>query len=460
MTQFGTYRNLYAADSLWNSYPVNPKLDSWEIPVTWQPGSAKKIINRPSFAAGAYSTGVFEALPTDPPRTIYGATAKGIWEPDAGVYLPSITIPHFPADAGGASGSDGHCDIVDVAANRVYSSWQMRTDDAGRVTAAQICWTPLNGHGFGSPSHVMQGARAAGVPTSGGLIRKGSYTPGIGPQLFMHALAISLDYSGMKDGYVYPATSSDKFNGFYNTGRIPEGARVMLPASFDLSRITSVPLQWICRTLMKFGGLVVDRNTDCSIAGYVEIGAEFKTMPNGWDNTVAAELEIIRSQVRMMTECDGYTNGNGQPRMAEVRPSLMALPKKWSVDIGEYDTFNQRWNLDATGAKSVRATATASFPVTWAKPIPGKFYKLYSESNCGAVLQISVYSTQYNTVNSAALGNGQSCFLEWQPGAWAMMIMNKPANSPAGYLSARFIEVSEAEYNAGKSKIAFAMKTA
>ena len=58
---YGTYLHPYAANSLWNSRPVNPVFDTFVIP---------KSTYFPSIGSGAYSTGVFLASATDAPMTV------------------------------------------------------------------------------------------------------------------------------------------------------------------------------------------------------------------------------------------------------------------------------------------------------------------------------------------------------------------------------------------------------
>lgn len=65
MTAFGTYLNPFAANSFWNCRPISPVLGTWEIPATFKPrGSTYKCF--PLIAGGAWSTGVYKALPSHP----------------------------------------------------------------------------------------------------------------------------------------------------------------------------------------------------------------------------------------------------------------------------------------------------------------------------------------------------------------------------------------------------------
>ena len=66
---------------------------------------------------------------------------------------------------------------------------------------------------------------------------------------------------------------------------------VMLPTNFDTSTVTNPALLKIVRTLETYGAYVVDRNVGTPYSIYVENGANFNLMPNGWDDTIAAHQE-------------------------------------------------------------------------------------------------------------------------------------------------------------------------
>src|SRR5262245_27434634 len=79
--QWGTYTKPFAADSMWNSRPVEPVLGSYTLP---------KTRYYPALGEGTYSTGAFLATETDEPVTI-----NDIWSPDDESRI-SITIPRWP----------------------------------------------------------------------------------------------------------------------------------------------------------------------------------------------------------------------------------------------------------------------------------------------------------------------------------------------------------------------------
>ena len=60
--------------------------------------------------------------------------------------------------------------------------------------------------------------------------------------------------------YVFPATAADGNAATTNTGRIPEGALMMLPYNFDVSQIANPAVRKVAQTLKVYGAYVVDRN--------------------------------------------------------------------------------------------------------------------------------------------------------------------------------------------------------
>ncbi|MHA0111648.1 hypothetical protein ACXYUI_31840, partial [Klebsiella pneumoniae] len=65
--EWGSYLKPFAADSLWNSRPVNPTFSNDVIPTSTY---------SPLITNGDYSTGVFLASPNDPAVTVTGPTGS------------------------------------------------------------------------------------------------------------------------------------------------------------------------------------------------------------------------------------------------------------------------------------------------------------------------------------------------------------------------------------------------
>lgn len=234
VTVWGTSLKPFAANSFWNSRPVSPSLGSFVIPTSAYP---------PKVGEGPYSLGVFVSKTSDPAATVYGLPGtKGIWDADSEVFRPSVTMLRWPADAAPATGSDGHLDIVDPHTGIVHSFFKLTKDGSGQWAAQQYAWTRIDGSGWGDPAHYYQGARAAGVPAMGGLIRKHEVADG--DSMYRHALAMSLPFNALapKPPYVFPATSADANAATPDTGGLPEGVLLMLPRSFDTLRISNLNL--------------------------------------------------------------------------------------------------------------------------------------------------------------------------------------------------------------------------
>lgn len=394
--QFGTYLNPFLANSPWNSRPIDPVLGTFEIP---------KSSYFPSISGGAYSTGAFLAQETDAPMVVYPRDGqKGVWNPDAEAFQPSVTIPHWPKNTLPATGSDGHADIIDEKAGVIHSFWQLKQLN-GKWTAQLYSWAPLNGRGFADPAHYYQGARAVGIPASAGIIRKHEVDDG--KAVYEHALALSLTHNALapNPSYVYPATSADGDAAKTNSGNIPEGALLMLPNSYDSSKIASPALRKVVETLKKYGAYVVDRNYGTPFVIYVENGSTFKMSNLAWDNAVAAELDRIRGSLRQVVSARSWVEGNGLPTNSPlVAPNdlnVFSMRGTWTKNSGEanatgaFDTMSQSLVFSKTEKFRTVMTNYSNRElagVTWAKRIPGTTQKFTVHATGGAQLQMKVYS--------------------------------------------------------------------
>jgi hypothetical protein len=427
-TAWGTYATLFAADSPWNSRPISPVFGSFSIPTSYY---------FPAIANGSYSTGVFQALTTDAPMTIYGpAGTAGISDPDSGGYRASVTLPHWPAATLPATGTDGHADIADESTGVLHSFWQLRQTN-GKWTAALYSWAPLKGRGFGDPSHYYQGARAAGVPTSAGVIRVSEINDG--KPTYMHALAMSLTYNALASGttpdnpaYIFPATSSD-YDASANTGKIPEGALLMLPPTYDTSKIGNLQLRKIADTLKVYGAYVVDRNYGTPYVIYIENPPttmvnppSINLMPSGWDNTVAGQLDDIRANLRQVMSAASWVDGNNQTVVRTTGNfNNISMRGPWQLNsgpqLGTYDTWGQTLNFPATSTTIYQSTVGGPSGVTWAKPAVGSTQLLTVKATGGASVQFGVYSGGTAYYGSPRLTNGQTARFTWPANAWTVM---------------------------------------
>ena len=416
---YGSYLHPYAANSLWNSRPVNPVFDTFVIP---------KSTYFPSIATGAYSTGVFLASSTDGPMTVVGPTSTatttvGVSDPDTGASRV-ITIPHWPAGVLPASGTDGHADIVDPVTKTIHSFWKLKQIN-GRWTAALYSWSSLSGTGWGDPAHYYQGARAVGLPASAGLIRKDEIKDG--RPTYTHALAMSLTYNALSNGvdkpaYIFPATSADSSLSA-NTGSIPEGALLMLPPGFDSSNIVNPDLKKIVETLKVYGAYVVDRNVGTPFVIYVENDSGFNLRPKGWDNRIASQLDQIRAGLRQVSSAQDWVDANGNSMtnaiQAQQRMNILSMRGPWTRQSGTatatYDTALQSLVFGATTTKTVHVNAnnTGMTRVQWAVPKAGADVKFTVIATGGATLRLQIRTDGEVTFDSKNLANGQSIRFPW-----------------------------------------------
>ena len=431
---FGTYEKLFAINSPWNVRPVNPVLSSAGI---------QKNVYYPDISEGAYSTGIFKASPTDPPMTVYAASGQaGISDPDIGGYLNSFAVPHWPANVTSATGTDGHADIVDESTGMVYSFWVLRNDGT-KWTAYLATTSPLAGRGWGNPAHYYQGARATGVPTSGGVIRKSEYKDG--DTQYRHVLAMSMPketLSGVSPGYVFPATSAD-WDYSANTGSIPEGALMMLPPDFNVAALHKADMQKVARTLMTYGARVVDRNVGTPYVIYVESGTGWvghSDSPNYWDVDYASDLDTVRAALRMVSSQSGFIDNNGTsvnltPDSSDYE--LFSLRGPWKLDagsvVGNYDSISQSLSWGATGSTASvqrNTNGTQYGHVAWAKFVPGKVYKLSVSATGGAKFNFEIHnpSTYATLFSSGNLSDGQTVEFTWPNGDYVVPIATSGTN--------------------------------
>lgn len=410
--EWGTYLKPFAANSLWNSRPVAPVLGDFVIP---------RSNYYPKVGEGIWSLGVFLGTTSDGPVTVTGLPgAKGLWDPDAEVFRDDITIPRWPRDATPAEGTDGHADIVDAVSGIVHSFHKLRYLDHKWV-ASHYAWARIDGSGWGDPAHYFQGARAAGVPSMAGLIRKHEVDDG--ESIYRHALAVSLTFNALSatPGYVFPATSADGNAAKTNFGKIPEGVLLMLPASFDAQHISHPALRKVVETLKVYGAYVVDRNIGTPFYIYVENGSGFNLHGSVWNNAVAADLDRIRQELRQVISTGGWIDANGHAFVPDKNLNLLSMRGPWRILTGStpgiFDTWAQAVVFPETAIRTVQVNTTFRNmnPVSWAVPKSGKSYRLTATASGGAKLRFVLRdrATGKVAVDSRELENGETVVLVW-----------------------------------------------
>lgn len=415
---FGTYNRLFAADSLWNSRPINPVLGTFVIP---------KSNYYPIVAAGTTSSGLFQAKTTDGPVTVSGLTGTtGVADPDSQNWR-SVTVPRWPADVVPTANGDQEADIYDPVTNIIHSFWGLRVVN-GKWYAKLYAWTDAKGSGFGDPAHYYQGSRAAGVIPVAGMIRATEVKDG--QAYYNHALAMSMTYNGLsaKTPYVYPATAADNNASLSNTGQIPQGALLMLPASYDTSKIANADLRKVAETLKRYGAYVVDRNDGTPFAIHVEGGTKYDLHKGAWDNAVATELDRIRANLRQVVSASSWVDGNNQPMKPTMdTPNQLSMRGPWMrytgpVD-GVYDTITQSLNFPAAATQTVMVNGNSSGinKVVWGQVKPGVTQMFMVAATGGAKLKIQVYTGGKVVADTGPLGDKQSARITWPTGGWFIL---------------------------------------
>lgn len=428
---FGTAQRPFSAQSPWNARPLAPEFGSDEIP-------RSKYF--PNLAEGAWSTGVFVARPDDPPVTIVGLPGRPLWDHDLQQAWTALVIPRWPADVVPASGADGHAEIIDPVSGIVHSFYKLRQVD-GQWQSAQYAWTRLDGRGWGEPAHFYQGARAVGVPPLGGLIRKHEVDDG--QPVYRHALAMSLTFNALSPdpAYVFPATVADKGAEKTNSGRIPEGALLMLPPDFDVERIGNERLRKVARTLQVYGAYVVDRNDGAPFSIYVENGTGFGLHKPVWNPAVARELDRIRGALRQVVAARGWLDGEGRPTQLQRHLNLLSLRGPWvaadrSGAQGRFDTWAQAVVFEAGSPAGVlrNEKGIGLRPVNWALPQPGDHYRITSHVVGKGSLRLQFFEDRSQRVklfDSGELRDGQSAVFAW-PQPPHVLVLNARRDEQAG----------------------------
>ncbi|MBC7489105.1 MAG: Atrophin-1 multi-domain protein, partial [Glaciimonas sp.] len=287
----------------------------------------------------------------------------------------------------------------------------------------------IEGRGWGDPAHYFQGSRAAGVPTSAGLMRKHEINDG--EAVYHHALAMSLTFNALaaNPNFIYPATSGDSVVQTPNTGMIPEGALMMLPPSYDTSKIASPALRKVADTLKLHGAYVVDRNYGTPFTIYVENGADFKMSTSSWDNAVAAELDRIRAGLRQVISAKTWMDGNNQAMVPEKVFNRLSMRGPWQAQtgplLGVFDTLAQAVVFPATSTRvtQVNYSGRGLNKISWSSPKVGSIQRLTASAKGGAKLRMTVHDKSgAKLFDSGELGAGESTQFPW-PAAEARFVV-------------------------------------
>ncbi len=305
--------SLFSAQSPWNLTPVAPVLGKDVVP------SAKQ---KPWIEEAAYASKIFVAKAGDAPVTVRANQIANALEG------ADVLIPRFPADTLPATGSDGHCEIVD--GDDLHSFFGLRKDAAGQWVCGKYAYSAVSGSGWGTVANP-DNSRAAGCSTAGGLLLKSER----GMKVVPHALAIGLDKNGIKAGPVWPATLEDYAGGY--SGPFQIGALLMLPATFDAEALALPESRTIARTLKVYGGRVVDATQD-TMNIYAEIGSGWnQSYVNGkYPASFPADMEAIKAALRPVISEAGWNDRDGKA-FTPIPPrstNLLSMRGPWKAYLG------------------------------------------------------------------------------------------------------------------------------
>jgi hypothetical protein len=237
----------------------------------------------------SYSVPVVRASASDPLVTI---------NVTGGTYPGPVTL-HLPTTARPAAGTDMHLAVISPDGTHSDEFWSL--DLASRSAGVYIP-VDLAGSGVG-----IGWARATGVSLLGGLIRSDETTA------IPHALAMSLPYTLLGDGNVWPAISNDDGGA---PGFVPEGSLLAIPAGTPRPSGLSPMGNAIFDALTHYGAYVVDQTGGGS-------AAVFYTEPSTDASSVDAavtDMSQVMPLLRRVTNNSPTSTGGPGNRLAPLAP--------------------------------------------------------------------------------------------------------------------------------------------
>lgn len=148
------------------------------------------------------------------------------------------------------SGSDGHVAVADPSTNLVYGLWQ----STGTSPTAGATWGGVADLGGDGQDWSGTSSTGCGISRWAMVIRVAEIAAG----RIDHTLFFSTDMAA--GSYRYPAGKSDGWNAASAAHPVPEGARVQLDPSIDLSAISGITTGELIvgRALQRYGAICGD----------------------------------------------------------------------------------------------------------------------------------------------------------------------------------------------------------
>ncbi len=413
---------LFSAQSLWNSTPIAPVLGKDTVPAAKQ---------NPWIEEAAYASKIYSAVAADGPATVMAADIAN--QLDGG----AVTIPHFPTGVMPATGSDGHCEILD--GDTLHSFFQLRKTSTGWA-AQKYARTSASGSGWGTVSNP-DNVRAAGCSTAGGLL----LTSELGMEIVPHVLAIGMDKNGIAAGPVFPATLEDRAGGY--TGKFRMGTLLMLPPTFKVAALGRPELRAIARTLMMYGGRLVDATTgSMNIYADIDSGWNQSMVGGKYTATFASDMQAIKAALRPVESVAGWKDRDGNVFTPTPHRSmnLLSMRGPWkaypgSKMFGRYDALTDFYQAEAT--TEALAIQQSLWPhdeanrfdwkqMCWnLNPEPGVKYvvRAVGEGAITAKMQVKKQDYKATYIATDKLAPGQSAIIVWptEPGTVTEVYIDK-----------------------------------
>jgi hypothetical protein len=278
----------FASTSPWNT-PIGTSAQF--APTTTDPRYGNLTDAYTAINAQTWSMATYMASPSDPIRTV--TSSAGSWQ----YRIPDNAVAAGPADG------DRQLLVIDPTGQYVDECW-LASKQGSDWSCAYHVRNTLRGAGV-----LQAGTRAYGGSALGGLIRTWELQQGS----IRHALALAVPRRDMAHGPVWPANSEDG-NATYG-GSLPMGSLVSIPRSVDLNSLGLSPGGLAIATALRdYGAYLVDASENFTL--FAEPSAE------GSLAGARADLDKIRSQLRVVTDNSPSTPGGGGSPIAPTAPDF------------------------------------------------------------------------------------------------------------------------------------------